>query len=78
MIKLRKTLLLATSTLVVGAVGFTFDAATRPDPLRASANCGQFNGKMCQANCNSQCGDGSCCSWSFYYYYDPGAILPPP
>jgi hypothetical protein len=71
---LRSTLFLAGTVIIVLLTGFTFEAATRPDPLEAQSACGRFSGLKCQDECTRECSDGSCCSWS-YYYYDRAARM---
>jgi hypothetical protein len=71
----RSTLMLMLAMGVVALAGFTLDAATRPEPLRAQS-CGRFDGNLCQSNCTRECSDGSCCSWSYYYYEKVPPIRP--
>ena len=64
---IRSTVMLLVAMGIVAFAGFTFDAATRPDPLQAQG-CGMFDGNLCSSQCNRECSNGSCCEWSYYYY----------
>jgi hypothetical protein len=64
--------------LVVASValgGLTVATPLAPRPLQAQSACGRFSGLSCETTCNRECTNGSCCSWSYYYYEDPKAIL---
>jgi hypothetical protein len=65
--------------LVVASValgGLTVATPLAPRPLQAQTSCGAYSGNKCADVCNKECSNGSCCSWSYYYYSDPKAILP--
>lgn len=61
------TAALAAVVAIAGLTGFALDAVVAPQPLQAEP-CGPYSGQLCGRLCNRECGDGSCCSWSNYYY----------
>jgi hypothetical protein len=67
----RSMLVLAATMAVVALTGFAFDSGITPEPLQAQSGCGAFRGMMCQSDCTRECSNGSCCSWSYYYYSEP-------
>lgn len=75
--RIRSTAVLACTILVVALTAFSASGTLRPTALKAQSACGMFNGKPCKDECTRECSDGSCCSWS-HYYYSTTAVLPGP
>lgn len=61
-----KTLLPASLVATVLAIA-TIALATPPKASAQSA-CGGGAGKLCVKTCGTECPNGSCCLWTYYYY----------
>lgn len=63
----RGSVVLAALITLVSLTALGTGTVLRPAPLQAQT-CGSFDGKLCKEECNRECTNGSCCSWSYYYY----------